>query len=176
MLRSALGICSIGRMASWIYRAASGMFLFRCRSERVPDDCSFACMDYCVFKMLGKTAHHLKRLLLSYDISCSWSVGFYERLEELYGNLFDLDPDMEIVFVVPKFHLGAHGDDCKGRFNLNFTCGAGRTCGEGVEAGWADMNAIGVFTREQSAAHRREVIEDFMQAINFRKIRTMGTR
>lgn len=131
-------------------------------------------MDHCVFKMLGRTAQGLKRLMLSYDIACSWCVHFWERLDELYGDVYSLDPDAEITFVVPKFHLEAHGEDCKARFNLNSTKGAARTCGEGIEAGWADMNTIGVFTREMSTSHRHECIEDFMQAINFRKITTMG--
>ena len=132
-------------------------------------------MDHCVFSTLGLTAKLIKKIVLSYDIVCSWSVHFFERLEEIYGDLYQLGDDVEIVFVIPKFHIEAHGEDCKCAFNLNFTRGAARTCGEGIEAGWADMNLIGVFTREMSAAHRHEVIEDFMQAINFRKIKTMGT-
>ena len=131
-------------------------------------------MDYCLFGMLGLTAKNLKRLLFSYDIACSWSVGLLERLEKIHGDLYKLPDDAHITFVVPKFHLEAHGEACKCAFNLNHTTGAARTCGEGIEAGWADMNLIGVFTREMSGAHRHEIIEDFMSAINFRKIKTMG--
>ncbi|KZV60023.1 hypothetical protein PENSPDRAFT_552578, partial [Peniophora sp. CONT] len=133
----------------------------------------FACMDYGVFSMLRATAKDIKTLLFSYDISCSWSVNFHKRLADFYEELYRLPPDALITFVVPKFHLEAHGEDCKCAFNLNHTSGAGRTCGEGVEAGWADMNATGVFTREMGLAHRHEVIDDFLQAINWRKIKNM---
>ena len=132
-------------------------------------------MVYCLFGMLGKTAKRLKNFVFSYDIACSWSVHLLERLEEKYGDLYKLEDDVKITFVVPKFHLEAHGEACKCAFNLNHTTGVGRTCGEGIEAGWADMNLIGVFTREMSSGHRHEVIEDFMSAINFRKIKTFGS-
>jgi hypothetical protein len=134
----------------------------------------FVCMDYCVFSTLGATANGIKSITLSYDIACLWSVHFWKRLGQTYDELYKLLDDATITFAVLKFHLEAHGKDCKSRFNLNFTKGAARTCGEGIEAGWADMNAIGVFTHEHSATHRHEVIEDFMQAINFCKIKTMG--
>ncbi|KZV60139.1 hypothetical protein PENSPDRAFT_540919, partial [Peniophora sp. CONT] len=130
-------------------------------------------MDYCIFGMLGRTAKTLRKIVFSYDIVCSWSVHFFQRLEDLYGDIYKLPDDHEFTFVVPKFHLEAHGEDCKCAFNLNYTKGVARTCGEGIEAGWADMNLIGVFTREMSAGHRHEIIEDFMSAINFRKIKTM---
>ncbi|VDB96085.1 unnamed protein product [Peniophora sp. CBMAI 1063] len=133
----------------------------------------FACIDYGVFSMLRATAKDIKTLLFSYDISCSWSVNFHTRLTSFYNHLYSLPDDAMVTFVVPKFHLEVHGEDCKCAFNLNHTSGAGRTCGEGVEAGWADMNATGVFTREMSLTHRHEVIDDFLQAINWRKIKTM---
>ena len=132
-------------------------------------------MDYGVFSALRITAQGLKRFLFSYDISCSWSVNFRQRLRDHYATFNALPDDAVLTFVVPKFHLEAHGEDCKCAFNLNHTRGAGRTCGEGIEAGWADMNAAGLFTREMGLAHRHEVLDDFMQAINWRKIRCMGT-
>jgi hypothetical protein len=131
-------------------------------------------MDYCVFSMLGITARSLKNLLFSYDIACEWSVNLMKRLEEMYHDIYRFPDNAVITFAIPKFHIEAHGEDCKCAFNLNHLAGAARTCGEGIEAGWADMNPIGVFTREMSLAHRHEVIEDFMQAINFRKVKTMG--
>ncbi|KZV60704.1 hypothetical protein PENSPDRAFT_694042 [Peniophora sp. CONT] len=135
----------------------------------------YACMDYAVFKMLGITARDIKTLYLSYDIVCEWCVNFFVRLRQFYPDLYELPDDFLLHFVIPKFHIEAHGEVCKAAFNLNHTVGAARTCGEGIEAGWADMNAAGVFTREMSAAHRQEVIDDFMQAINWRKIKTMST-
>ncbi|KZV59287.1 hypothetical protein PENSPDRAFT_595729 [Peniophora sp. CONT] len=135
----------------------------------------FICMDYGVFSSLRITAKGLKRFLFSYDIACSWSVNFRQRLRDHYAEFAALPDDAVLTFVVPKFHLEAHGEDCKCAFNLNHTRGAGRTCGEGVETGWADMNAAGLFTREMGLAHRHEVLDDFMQAINWRKILITGS-
>jgi len=55
--------------------------------------------------------------------------------EHLWRRLSNPD-DLQVTFVIPKFHLEAHGEDCKSTFNLNYTIGAARTCGEGIEAGW----------------------------------------
>jgi hypothetical protein len=131
-------------------------------------------MDYCVFTMLGLTARSIKKLLFTYDIACQWSVHLLERLEDTYTNIYQLPDDATITFAIPKFHLEAHGEDCKCAFNLNHLAGVGRTYGEGIESGWADMNLVSIFTREMGSAHRHEVIEDFMQAINFRKVKMMG--
>ena len=128
-----------------------------------------------VFSMLAKIAKRIKFILITYDIVCAWAVNLIKRYEAMYGDVFDLADDVEMSFAVPKFHLEAHGEDCKCAFNLNNTVGAGRTCGEGIEAGWADTNACALSTREMSAAHRHEVLEDFFQSINFRKIINMGT-
>ena len=131
-------------------------------------------MDYAVFSALGSTAKGLKSLLLTYDIACSWSVHFFERLELMYGDLYQLDDDVNITFAIPKFHIQAHGLKCQENFNLNYLPGAGRTCGEGIEAGWADCNGVALSTRESGPAHRRECLDDLFGAINWRKTLSMG--
>ena len=98
-----------------------------------------------------------------------------ERLENTYKDIYQLLDDAVITFAIPKFHIEAHGEDCKCAFNLNHLLGAARTCGKGIEMGWAEMNLVGVFTCKMGLAHRHKVLEDFMQAINFRKIQNMGT-
>jgi hypothetical protein len=131
-------------------------------------------MDYAVFNVLARTAKRLKSLLLTYDIACSWSVHFMERLEEKYGDIFELEDDVDVTFAIPKFHIPAHGLDCQCSFNLNYLHGAARTCGEGIETGWAELNAAAPSIREMSWEHRHEVLNDLFGAINFRKLRTMG--
>lgn len=131
-------------------------------------------MDWAVFSMLGATAKDIKTLTFSYDICCAWSVHFWQRLKDLYDNIYQIPKDLQITFVIPKFHLEAHGEDCKASFNLNHTTGAARTCGEGIETGWADTNPAALSTREMSLTYRREVLDDLFGAINWRKIKTMG--
>jgi Kyakuja-Dileera-Zisupton transposase len=131
-------------------------------------------MDWAVFSMLGATAKDLKTLTFSYDICCTWSVNFWQRLKKIYNDVYQLPDDLQVNFVIPKFHLEAHGEDCKSSFNLNHTVGAARTCGEGIEAGWADTNPAALSTREMSLTYRHEILDDLFGAINWRKIRTMG--
>lgn len=131
-------------------------------------------MDYAIVNMLATTARGIKTFTFSYDIVCAWSVHLVERLESVYGDLYQLPEDADLTFVIPKFHLEAHGENCKCAFNLNHTVGVGRTCGEGVEAGWADTNPTALSTREMGLEHRHEVLDDFFGSINMRKIASMG--
>lgn len=131
-------------------------------------------MDYAVFSMLRATAKDVKTLTFSYDICCAWSVNFWQCLKDFYGNIYQIPKDLQVTFVIPKFYLEAHGEDCKAAFSLNNTTGAARTCGEGIETGWADTNLAALSTREMSLTYRHEVLDDLFGAINWRKIKTMG--
>ena len=115
-------------------------------------------------------------LAVSYDIACQWSKNFLKRLRK-YPQFNQLDDEtIWLKFCVPKFHLLAHGIGCQLRLNLNYTQGAGRVCGEGIEAGWADCNGAALSSREMSPAFRHEVLDDVFGAINWRKTIHMGMR
>ena len=131
-------------------------------------------MDWAVFSMLGATAKNLKTLTFSYNICCSWSVHFWEQLEKIYSDVYQILEDLQITFVIPKFHLEAHSKDCKASFNLNHTIGARWTCGKVIEAGWADTNPAALSTWEMSLTYRHEVLDDLFEAINWWKIKMMG--
>ncbi|KAI0064330.1 hypothetical protein BV25DRAFT_1790798, partial [Artomyces pyxidatus] len=132
-------------------------------------------MDYVVLSSLGATAAQLKTFFFSYDISCQWSKNFYKRLKNFPSKMWLKSDDVDVKFVIPKFHLQAHGEPCQIAYSLNYTEGVGRTCGEGIEAGWADTNGAALSTREMGASFRREALDDFFGAINWRKTVTMGT-
>jgi hypothetical protein len=131
-------------------------------------------MDYAMFHVLASTAKDLKSLLLTYDIACLWSVHFMQQLKDKYGDIFKLDNDVDITFAIPKSHIPAHGLDCQCAFNLNYLHGAARTCSEGIETGWAELNAAAPSTREMSWEHCHEVLNSLFGVINFCKLRTMG--
>ncbi|KAI0055075.1 hypothetical protein BV25DRAFT_1816134 [Artomyces pyxidatus] len=132
-------------------------------------------MDYVVLSSLGKSASKLRTFYFSYDISCQWSKNFYKRLKSRFPNKTWLAArDRQLKFLVPKFHLQAHGEPCQIAYSHNYTEGVGRTCGEGIEAGWADTNGAALSTREMSASYRHEALDDFFGAINWRKTVTMG--
>lgn len=81
----------------------------------------------------------------------------------------------EIIFLIPKFHLPAHGKSCQVIYSFNFTTGVGRTYGEGVEANWAETNQAALSTREMSSGFRHESLNNLFGAINWRKTINFGT-
>lgn len=131
-------------------------------------------MDWAVFSMLGMTAKDLKTLTFSYNICCAWSVNFWQRLKKIYSDVYQLPDDLRVNFVIPKFHLEVHGEECKCSFNLNHTARATWTCGEGIEVGWADTNPAALSTCEMSLTYCHKILNDLFGAINWWKIRTMG--
>jgi hypothetical protein len=117
--------------------------------------------------MLGAMAKDVKTLTFSYNICYAWSVNFLKWLENIYGNIYQMPDDSQFTFVIPKFHLEAHGEDCKCTFNLNHMVGVAWTCGEVIEAGWADTNPVALSTREMGLTYRHEVLDDLFGAINW---------
>ncbi|KAI0042910.1 hypothetical protein FA95DRAFT_1584271 [Auriscalpium vulgare] len=127
-------------------------------------------MDYAVLSTIARTAAGITMIVLSYDIACQYSKNFAARMLANYPQGFQINlGNVTIVFVVPKFHLLAHGQQCQVDYNLHYTNGVGRTCGEGIEAGWADTNGSALSTREMSPESRHEGLDDFFGAINWRK-------
>lgn len=81
---------------------------------------------------------------------------------------------LDIKWAIPKFHLHAHGPDCQCNYSFNYALNVGRSHGESVETGWADLNLITLSTREMAPNARHEVLNDVMGAINFRKVTRIG--
>lgn len=50
--------------------------------------------------------------------------------------------DILVDWVVPKFHIMAHGPTCQSNFSLNFLRYMARTDGENIERGWAWLNVV----------------------------------
>ena len=74
---------------------------------------------------------------------------------------FHIDLDEKfITFLVPKFHLPSHVDDCQTAFSFNLTPGVGRTDGEVPKSGWSDINPLSSQTKQMGPASRPEAIDD----------------
>ncbi|KAI0039987.1 hypothetical protein FA95DRAFT_1503469 [Auriscalpium vulgare] len=131
-------------------------------------------MDYILLSTIARTAGNVKMLVLSYDIACQFSINFLSRMAQYPEGLRIKFNDVTIIFVIPKFHILGHGEKCQLGLNINTTEGLGRTCGEGIESGWAETNGAALSTREMSPASRRESLDDFFGAINWRKTITLG--
>jgi hypothetical protein len=79
-----------------------------------------------------------------------------------------------IQFLVPKFHLPAHIEDCNNDFSFNLTCGVGRTDGEAPERGWSHINHLVSSTKEMGPGHRHDTLDDHWGNRNWQKVKGMG--
>jgi hypothetical protein len=78
--------------------------------------------------------------------------------------------DLKLFAAVGKFHLGAHVLECFWEFSLNFIEGAGQVDGEILETLWASLDKVVGSTRNMSRAHRQEVLDDYMNDSNWKKL------
>ena len=87
----------------------------------------------------------------------------------------DLDAErFQFSYLVPKFHLPAHGESCQTSYSFNYTKGVGRTHGETVEQGWANINLAALSTREMGPGARHLALDDNWSGWNWKKILGMG--
>ena len=113
-------------------------------------------------------------MVVSYDIACKYHIHFMKRIVDPSWPLVTQDEwealqKIELILLVPKFHLAAHIEGCADRFSFNWTKDVGRTCGESVESNWASLNGLATSTREMGFGHRRDTLVDAMGDWNWRK-------
>jgi hypothetical protein len=128
-------------------------------------------MDYSICQALKRFPQH-QRALIIYDICCQWIIHFRERVSE--SEFLELSDSIEITGTVGKFHLAAHIPECFPKYTLNFIEGAGELDGEILETLWSPMDLVAGLTQGMSVAHRQEVLDDYMNDSNWRKIIRIG--
>ncbi|KIO31440.1 hypothetical protein M407DRAFT_67938, partial [Tulasnella calospora MUT 4182] len=118
----------------------------------------------------------LRDLVISYDIACKYSINFLNRVCASPYPL--LPPDVQslvsITWLIGKFHLGGHREECHQSFNFNYTPGVGRMSGELVETIWSYFDYLKYQTREMGPGARQEMLSDAMNYWNWRKIVKLG--
>ena len=130
-------------------------------------------MDFILLFTLFNTA--FLWLVLSYDIICQWSRNFPRRLDQFPSYLhISQDQLRRIKFVIPKFHIYAHGLSCQSEFSLNYLKFMARTNGEDPERWWAHINPVSMSTKEMGPGARLDTIDDHVAAWNWRKITGFG--
>ncbi|KAJ6449491.1 hypothetical protein C8R45DRAFT_849722, partial [Mycena sanguinolenta] len=133
-------------------------------------------MDYMLFmSMLGSV---LLWLFISYDIACQWYKNLWTRMEIFPAEAQwrqDEQKRKKAVFLVPKFHLPAHIEQCNIDFSFNLTRFVGRTDGEAPERGWADANRLANSTSISGPGARRDTLDAHFQYSNWKKIVRLGT-
>lgn len=129
-------------------------------------------MDFIFASSLCNTS--LKKVTVSYDIACQWSVKLENRLKLLPENLRSTVNNIDIEFAVPKLHINSHKSSCHTKFGLNYRPGVGRTDGEGVERRWSEANNASTSTKEMCEGHRHDVLDDVCNDSNYRKTIGIG--
>jgi hypothetical protein len=130
-------------------------------------------MDFFFFCGLRHTL--IKSIVASYDIACQWSKKFWTRMAAAFPETWRINmSEVDIRFLVPKFHLPAHIESCQRSFSFNYARFVGRTDGEAPERGWADLNGLAYSTHEMGPGSRQDTIEDHLGDWNWKKITIMG--
>ncbi|KIM85857.1 hypothetical protein PILCRDRAFT_52847, partial [Piloderma croceum F 1598] len=78
----------------------------------------------------------------------------------------ELYDSLEIIGAVGKWHLATHILECFPKFSLNFVEGSG----EILETLWSGLDEVVRMTQVMSIAHHQEVIDEYMNDSNWRKI------
>ncbi|THV01170.1 hypothetical protein K435DRAFT_655760, partial [Dendrothele bispora CBS 962.96] len=99
-------------------------------------------------------------IVISYDISCQWSINFWKRLANLDSSFIVKFTPTGIRFMVPKFHLQAHQAKCHTKFSFDYAPGCGATHGEVIEEGWAQSNKAAAQTKEMGPGSRAMTLDD----------------
>lgn len=129
-------------------------------------------MDYLFYQSVRRSK--LRSYVVSYDIVCQWSIYLKSRMLALDHEFILFQNNVYVKFLIPKFHLPAHIESCCPRFSFNFTPGVGRTDGESVERGWAEVNPLAMSTREMGPGSRRDTLDFHFGDYNWRKIVGLG--
>lgn len=128
-------------------------------------------IDYIVLSALKH--ENIRDLKLSYDISCQWSIHIRTRVNCYVVEMRFKDGTI-IVFLIPKFHLPAHGSSCRTKYSFNFNRFVGRTHGETVEQEWSHINGAVLMTREMGPGARHASLDDHWGGWNWAKVLLLG--
>jgi len=157
----------------WISRKERGILLIS-RDVEIPPLIAILFrqinIDYSICNALNWNKS--RTALVVYDICCQWWIHFWERMSKY--KFLSLSEDIEITPAVGKFHLGAHIKECFHKFSLNFIKGSGQLDGEIMETLWSVLDKIAGMTRSMSKYHRQEVLDDYMNDSNWKKIVRIG--
>ncbi|EIM90975.1 uncharacterized protein STEHIDRAFT_48416, partial [Stereum hirsutum FP-91666 SS1] len=103
----------------------------------------------------------LLALVSLYDIGCQWSINFWERIVEMPDYLQISECVVNVLFIVPAFHLKAHIEKCKPLFSPWFSRRLAQMEFEAIKRIWAIINGIAFSIREMRPGHWHDTIDDF---------------
>ncbi|CCA75643.1 hypothetical protein PIIN_09634 [Serendipita indica DSM 11827] len=130
--------------------------------------------DFAISQIIHRMSG-IKDLVLTYDIACQYRRNFQTRFNNLAAFL-RLPPHLRIIFLVPKFHLPAHKEECRYRYSLNYCKKVGRTDGEAIERLWSALNHLSGSTSRMTPGGRMDNLNFHLNYWNWRKTCKMGER
>jgi len=113
----------------------------------------------------------IKTVGIIYDIMCQYKVKLHERLAK--GGLTE-PMELQLQYLIGKFHLGGHKEDCWAMYTLDLLLGGGRQDGEILETLWSGLNKSKATVRTLSGGYRQEFLDDLMQDSNWKKLISAG--
>ena len=113
-------------------------------------------------------------LLVTYDIACQYVKHIETPFAKHSPRL--VEAVRNALYAIGKLHVQGHKDDCQYRYSLSYFYGAGRLGGETIETDWAELNRLAPSTREMGPGMRKDVINDHLNDINWRRVKNMGKR
>ena len=97
-------------------------------------------MDYLFYQTFKGTL--VLMFIISYNITCQWSINLYELMFALDHEFFLFNDTHYVQFLIPKFHLPAHVEQCCLNLSFNYMKNVGHTDSESPECGWVKLNVL----------------------------------
>ncbi len=123
----------------------------------------------------------LKLFVPTYDIWCQYVIRLAIRIDEEFSPemLAELESITsadfpQIIGGVGKYHLSMHTKTCREKFSMNHLPCACMDDGENCERLWGVVNAMARRTKEMSAGHRHDVLNDLFYHQNVRRMHSIG--
>lgn len=112
-------------------------------------------------------------VIVSYDIACQYQRNFQTRFRQLPATLL-LPLQLAIIFLIPKFHLPVHKEECRYKYSFNYAKKVGRTDGEAIERFWGSHNHLSGSTMRMTSGSRLDTLNFHFNDWNWRKTCKMG--
>ncbi len=129
-------------------------------------------MDYSIFKALNFNIGRIEAALICYNVMCQWSIHMKDRVTS--SSHLKIPDSLELRLGIGLFHIYGHQDTCLARYSPSFIEGGWQIDGETIEILWALLNEISRSTRGMSTSHCREVIDDHINDLNWKKLIDLG--
>jgi hypothetical protein len=130
-------------------------------------------MDYGVFSTLRLTR---TPTCIAYDIVCQWFKKLWSlrvpKLPQAIQPKFLRQEDMS--YIIGAMHIHGHTSTCQGPFAGEYREGNGRTFGDGIEHGWADLNQYAPSASRSGPGARADLLDDALGFWNKLKAENLG--